>query len=118
MDSPVSHRGPPVGWTRPLPADEDPMSDSPPIRTPVNSVAPVPRRIRGYLAGATVVDTTRARYVWEVPSYPQYHLPLADIGPDLLVDEGRTVETPRGTARVHGVRVGDTSRPSSVLVYD
>ncbi len=34
------------------------MENFPPSLTALNHVAPVPRRIRGMLAGETVVDTT------------------------------------------------------------
>jgi uncharacterized protein (DUF427 family) len=30
--------------------------------------------------GQVVFDTTAARYVWEWPYYPQYYVPLADVG--------------------------------------
>jgi uncharacterized protein (DUF427 family) len=58
-----------------------------------------------------------ARYVWEIPFYPQYYIPAADVERDLLVDEGRTEQSSRGTGRLHGLRVGDDSRPSCVRVY-
>ena len=57
------------------------MSDFPAPPVPVNHVQPVPRRIRAFLAGEVVVDTTNARYVWENTSYPQYYIPLADVAP-------------------------------------
>lgn len=94
------------------------MQDYPAIRTPVNHVEPVPRRIRAFVSGRPVLDTTAARYVWEWPSYPQYYVPLSDVHPDALVDEHAIQETERGPARVHGLRVGDTYRQRSALVYD
>jgi uncharacterized protein (DUF427 family) len=57
------------------------MDDYPPMITPTGHVAPVPRRVRAMLAGATVVDTTTALYVWEWPGYPQYYLPEHDVDP-------------------------------------
>jgi uncharacterized protein (DUF427 family) len=47
-------------------------------------VEPVPRRIRAFLGGETVLDTTRALYVWEWPYYPQYYIPLPDVRHDLV----------------------------------
>ena len=58
----------------------------------------------------TVVDTTAARYVWEWPAFPQYYIPLADVAPDVLVDEQATEETPRGDVKRYGLRVGDIER--------
>ncbi|WP_163513184.1 DUF427 domain-containing protein [Fodinicola acaciae] len=80
-------------------------------------VEPSPRRIRGFLANHTVFDTTSAVYVWEWPPYPQYYVPLTDIADGVLVDEGTTETTSRGTARLHGIKVGDTVRPGSARVF-
>ncbi len=92
------------------------MPDYPASLVEANHVEPVPRRIRAYLAGRKVFDTTRARYVWEWPAYPQYYIPLADVDADTLVDEGTTEETPRGDVRHHGIRVGGADRPHSAFV--
>jgi uncharacterized protein (DUF427 family) len=92
------------------------VSDYPAPPVPVDHVEPVPRRIRAFLAGQAVVDTTDARYVWENSSYPQFYIPLADVRPDALVDEGTVEETTRGDAKRYGVRVGDVSRPSAATV--
>ena len=46
------------------------MNDYPAHLVEVNHVEPVPRRIRAYLNGEKVLDTTGARYVWELPYYP------------------------------------------------
>ncbi|MFF5175212.1 DUF427 domain-containing protein [Micromonospora sp. NPDC000089] len=93
------------------------MADYPKAITRVGHVEPVPRRVRAVLAGEPVLDTTDARYVWEWPYYPQYYVPLADVRRELLVDEGRTEPSDRGTARLHGLRVGPTDRPSCARVY-
>jgi uncharacterized protein (DUF427 family) len=80
-------------------------------------IEPVPRRVRAYLGDALVFDTTKALYVWEWPNYPQYYIPLGDINTDLLVDEDHPQRLKRGTARRHGLQVGEISRPSSASVY-
>ncbi|MDQ2815031.1 MAG: DUF427 domain-containing protein [Actinomycetota bacterium] len=85
--------------------------------TPVGHVEPVPRRIRAMLGGQVVLDTTDARYVWEWPNYPQYYIPLADVQASLLVDEQHEQKLRLGTARRHGLRAGDISRPGSARVY-
>jgi uncharacterized protein (DUF427 family) len=81
-------------------------------------VEPVPRRIRAFLDGRPVLDTTSARYVWEWPGYPQYYVPIDDVLDDCLVDEGEKAHSERGEGRVVGLRVGDTHRPSAATVYD
>ena len=80
------------------------MRDYPQNVIAVNHVEPVPRRVRAVLAGRTVVDTSRARYVWEHPYYPQYYVPLADVADGTLVDEGTAEETPRGTCGISAWR--------------
>ncbi|MFI7427720.1 DUF427 domain-containing protein [Micromonospora sp. NPDC049836] len=93
------------------------MPDYPKAIVPVDHVEPVPRRVRAFVGGEPVLDTTRARYVWEWPFYPQYYVPAADLRRDLLVDEGRTEGTRRGTARLHGLRAGDTTRAGCARWY-
>jgi uncharacterized protein (DUF427 family) len=85
--------------------------------TPAGHVEPVPRRVRATLGGQVVLDTTSARYVWEWSNYPQYYIPLADVQPSVLVDEQHEQKLRLGTARRHGLRVGDISRPGSARVY-
>jgi uncharacterized protein (DUF427 family) len=92
------------------------VNDYPAAIVPVNHVEPVPRRIRAYLGSQKVLDTTRAWYVWEWPHYPQYYIPLADVGRDLLVSEGHTQRTGRGTAELHGLRAGEAHRPRAARV--
>jgi uncharacterized protein (DUF427 family) len=88
----------------------------------VNHVEPAPRRVRGFLGNELIFDTTGARYVWEIPYYPQYYIPVEDIDPRFLVDEGAQQNTRRGTAYRHGLRAGGTERlgavrPGAVRVY-
>ena len=87
------------------------MNDYPANLVEANHVEPVPRRVRAYLNGEKVLDTTRARYVWELPYYPQYYIPVADVRRDLLVPEGQAQQTGRGVAEVHGLQVGEVHRP-------
>ena len=93
------------------------MGDYPQMIVPVDHVEAVPRRIRAVLASLTVLDTTRAMYVWEWPYYPQYYVPMADVDPDLLVDEQHPQHLHRGTAHLHGLRADGTTRPSAARLY-
>lgn len=93
------------------------MRDYPQMIAPAEHVEPAPRRVRGMLAGKTVFDTTRARYVWEWPNYPQYYIPLSDVDPTVLVDERHPLRLRRGTAHRHGLHAGATSRPGAARVY-
>ena len=48
---------------------------------------PCPRRIRALRGGETVLDTVGAEYVWEVPHYPAYYVPVEDVDPTILALE-------------------------------
>jgi uncharacterized protein (DUF427 family) len=85
---------------------------------PVDHIEPVPRRIRGTLGGRTVLDTTRALYLWEWPPYPQYLIPTADVDPDALILTGETHRVARGTVTAVGLRVGAIERPAAGRRYE
>jgi uncharacterized protein (DUF427 family) len=93
------------------------VGDYPRELVTTDHVEPSPRRVRGMLGDTVVFDTTNAIYVWEWTHYPQYYVPLADVHPDALVDEDHPQQLKRGTARRHGLRVGELTRPSSASVY-
>jgi uncharacterized protein (DUF427 family) len=64
------------------------------------------KRVRAYLAGELVADTTHPLLVWEGPSYPAYYLPLADVRAELIAT-GATERSPsRGPADVYDIKVG------------
>ena len=90
--------------------------DYPATIVPVDHVEPVPRRVRAVLGGETVLDTTRALYVWEWPSYPQYYVPLADVLAGVLVPEDVSESTSRGELEVHALSVGTTYKPAGARV--
>ncbi len=75
------------------------MPDYPKMVTRLNHIEPVPRRIRAAQGDRVVLDTVSAHYVWEWANYPQFYLPRLDVDPDLLVTDGRTEETSRGTVQ-------------------
>jgi uncharacterized protein (DUF427 family) len=93
------------------------MGDYPRMMVPLDHVEPVPRRVRAILANHTVLDTTRAMYVWEWAYYPQYYVPIADVNLDLLVDEQHPQRLHRGTAHLHSLRADGTTRPSAARLY-
>ncbi|HEX4864443.1 MAG TPA: DUF427 domain-containing protein [Acidimicrobiales bacterium] len=82
------------------------MTDHPAFVNPPESVQPVPRRIRGFVDGGVVFDTTNASYVWEHSRYPQYYVPLDDVVPHVLVPEGHVQKSPWGTVETHGLKNG------------
>ncbi|WP_327003621.1 DUF427 domain-containing protein [Dactylosporangium sp. NBC_01737] len=92
-------------------------ADYPKMIVPVDHIEPVPRRVRAVLNGRTVLDTTRAVYLWEWPNYPQYYFPAADLDPAAVVDEDHVQRLKRGSARRIGLRVGDQDRPAAGRIY-
>jgi uncharacterized protein (DUF427 family) len=92
------------------------MNDYPAMIATVGHVEPVPRRVRAVLAGETVLDSTKALYVWEWPYYPQYYIPASDVSSSALVPEGRTQHSSRGTVELHGLAIGQFRRPHAAKV--
>ena len=84
---------------------------------PIDHVEPVPRRVRAELGGRFVLDTTRALYLWEWPHYPQFLIPVGDVAPDALVDEGRVSTLSRGRVARVGLRAGDVERAGAGRRY-
>ncbi|QUR68665.1 DUF427 domain-containing protein [Mycobacterium spongiae] len=96
--------------------DED--RDYPAMAAARGRIEPAPRRVRGYLGPELVFDTTAARYVWELPYYPQYYVPLADVRAEFLRDENHPQRVQLGPSRLHSlVGAGQTFR-SAARVFD
>ncbi len=93
------------------------VPDYPQMIVETGHVEPVPRRVRGFVAGRPVFDTLRAWYVWLWPGYPQFCIPPEDIADGALVDEGRTVTPAPGPARRHTLRFGGINRPGAAWVW-
>jgi uncharacterized protein (DUF427 family) len=76
-----------------------------------------PKRVRVYLEGEVVADTTRPFLVWEWPYYPTYYIPAADMHAK-LVATGKTEHSPsRGEGQVYDVKVGAATAPAAALAY-
>jgi uncharacterized protein (DUF427 family) len=91
-----------VGGVNPAEAREVDSSRYPPNLSEAGFMQPCPRRIRAMLGGATVLDTLSAFYVWEVPYYPAYYVPVEDVDPALIALEStQTFETGPFAGLVH-----------------
>ncbi|MEV4071600.1 DUF427 domain-containing protein [Nonomuraea fuscirosea] len=76
------------------------------------------KRVRTYLGGRVVADTTSALLVWEVPYYPAYYFPLADVDESALKPTGATQHSPsRGDAVVYTVTSGSSEAVDGALAY-
>lgn len=75
------------------------------------------KRVRAYLGGEVVADTIRPLLVWEIPYYPAYYLPAADVRAK-LVPTGATEHSPsRGDAEVLDVLSGTATAAAGARRY-
>jgi len=66
---------------------------------------PGTKRVRAYLGGELIADTTRPLYVWEKPYYPAYYIPVDDVRTELLEPDGGVDHSPsRGDGRTFSVK--------------
>ncbi len=77
------------------------------------------KRVRAYLAGEVVADTIAPWLVWEVPYYPTYYFPLADVRAELLDEGHEPSHSPsRGDAGVRTVLAGAGRASGAALLYE
>jgi uncharacterized protein (DUF427 family) len=95
-----------------------PAPDFPQMAAQRGRIEPAPRRVRGFCAGEPVFDTTGARYVWEVPYYPQYYVPLADVRSEVLDDEDHPQKVQFGPSRTFALTAGGRMQKSAARVFD
>jgi uncharacterized protein (DUF427 family) len=76
------------------------------------------KRLRAYLGGEPVADTTHPVLVWEKPYYPAYYFPLEDVRSELLSEDGEVSHSPsRGDGRLFTVRAGGKEARGAALRY-
>jgi uncharacterized protein (DUF427 family) len=81
-------------------------------------VEPAFKRVRTYLGGELVADTTRPLLVWEVPYYPAYYVPAQDVRSDVLAATATTSRSPsRGTAQHFTVSAGGKEAVDAAWTY-
>jgi uncharacterized protein (DUF427 family) len=77
-----------------------------------------PRRIRGVLAGETVVDSRRVKIMHEHGHLPRAYFPRADVRTDLLQRSEHTTHAPgKGDAVYWTLRVNDRTVPNAAWSY-
>lgn len=101
-----------------IPESQNPDRDFPQMAAQRGRIEPAPRRVRGYFDEALVFDTTRARYVWEVPYYPQYYIPASDVRTECLRDEDHPQKVQLGASRLHSLTTGRRTEKSAARVFD
>lgn len=76
------------------------------------------KRIRAYLGGQLVADTTRPLLVWEKPQYPAYYIPATDFRIELLSPDGGVEHSPsRGDGETFTIRAGGKEARGAALRY-
>lgn len=70
-------------------------------------IEPNPKWIRGVVDGATVVDSRDVRFVWEIPYYPAWYMPVADVAGELVANGGTVRSPSRGEGTRYDLVVGD-----------
>src|ERR1700730_1486718 len=98
---------------RPIPESQNPDRDYPQVVSERGLIEPAPRRVRGYVDGTLVFDTTRAHYVWEIAYYPQYYVPSGDVRMEHLHDENHVQELQLGSSRLFSLRSPEQTRKSA-----
>lgn len=65
------------------------------------------KRVRAFLGGELIADSTDMLLVWEKPYYPVYYFPQADVRMELLSPSGEEKKSPsRGMATLYNVKGG------------
>ena len=78
-----------------------------------------PKRVRVFLRGELLADTTHVKLVYEVPYYPQYYIPISDVRMDRLAPSDTSRHSPsRGDARHFTVTTGDHTVADGAWQYD
>jgi uncharacterized protein (DUF427 family) len=81
-------------------------------------IEPGAKRVRVYLGGRPIADTSHPSLVWETPHYPAYYFPSADVRHEVLTPSAKTEHSPsRGDARYFDVTVGAVVAPNAGWHY-
>jgi uncharacterized protein (DUF427 family) len=79
---------------------------------------PGAKRVRAFLGGVAVFDSSRPVLVWEGPHLPVYYIPAADVDANTLVPSDHTERSPsREEARLWSVRVRDRLAEDAARQY-
>ncbi len=93
------------------------MDSTQTAKKPRVRIEPNPKWVRGVVDGKTVVDSRDVLLVWEVPYYPAWYFPVADV--DLqLVENGETLRSPsRGEGTRYDLVASDTTIPNGAWCH-
>jgi uncharacterized protein (DUF427 family) len=75
------------------------------------------KRVRAYLGGEVVADTTRPVLVYEVPYYPAYYFPVEDVRTEWLEPDGIDHSPSRGDGRTFAMTAGGKRVAGAAVRY-
>lgn len=76
------------------------------------------KRVRVFLGGECVGDSSHVTLVWEKPYYPVYYFPQADVRMKLLTPSGEEKRSPsRGTATLFNLKTGVKEVANAAYTY-
>ena len=87
-------------------------------QSPRVRVEPNPKWIRGVHNGRTVVDSTTARLVWEIPYYPAWYFPIDDVHAELKPNGGTFRSPSRGTGTRFDLVLGADDGAEDLVIVD
>ncbi|KIK66694.1 hypothetical protein GYMLUDRAFT_37839 [Collybiopsis luxurians FD-317 M1] len=73
------------------------------------------KRVRALFGGALIIDTRKAKLVWEHKYYPQYYFPISEL-PKKYIDEGSKQVTSEGLTK-YDIVVGDRRAKEALTVF-
>ena len=76
------------------------------------------KRVRAYIGGELVADTTSPLLVWEKPYYPTYYFPLTDVRAELTADGAVSHSPSRGDGKSFTVRAGGKEAVGAAVRYE
>jgi len=76
-----------------------------------------PKRVRAYLGGHLVLDTTAPLLVWERPYYPTYYVPRADVVAELRPARAAGPSPGGGGAELFDVKAGPNTADGAACVF-
>lgn len=80
---------------------------------------PSPKRVRGFLGGEVIVDSTRAKLLHETGHLPVYYFPVEDVRAGFLEVSDHTTHCPfKGDASYRSVVVGDKRAQDAMWMYE
>ncbi len=73
-------------------------------------IEPGQKRVRVFLGGEVIADSTNVKLVWEKPYYPTYFIPEVDVRMELLTPTNHTKRSPsRGEVKFFSVKGGSST---------